>query len=61
LSIEKNFKAQSVSGKVSRLGLCMDFNVMACDFQSTAFCAAQMGKWQGDIWVNTPVSQWGGV
>ena len=37
----------------------MDFNVMACDFASTAFCAAQMGKWQGNIWMNTPVSQWG--
>ncbi|NNG81913.1 carbohydrate porin [Acinetobacter sp. ANC 5378] len=60
LSIEKNFKAQGVSVKVGHLGLGMDFNVMACDFQSTAFCAAQMGKWQGNIWMNTPVSQWGG-
>ena len=60
LSIEKNFKEQGVSVKVGRLGLGMDFNVMACDFQSTAFCAAQMGKWQGNIWMNTPVAQWGG-
>lgn len=60
LSIEKNFKEQGVSIKVGRLGLGMDFNVMACDFQSTAFCAAQMGKWQGSMWMNTPVSQWGG-
>ena len=37
-----------------------DFDVMACDFVSNAFCAAQMGKWQGNIWMNTPVSQWGG-
>ncbi len=37
LSIEKNFKEQGVSVKVGRLGLGMDFNVMACDFQSTAF------------------------
>lgn len=60
LSIEKNFKEQGISVKVGRLGMGMDFNVMACDFQSNAFCAAQMGKWQGNIWMNTPVAQWGG-
>ncbi|ALH95373.1 porin [Acinetobacter equi] len=60
LSIEKNFKEQGISVKVGRLGLGMDFNVMACDFVSTAFCAAQMGKWQGNIWMNTPVAQWAG-
>ncbi len=60
LSIEKNFKEQGISIKAGRLGLGMDFNVMACDFASTAFCAAQMGKWQGTIWMNTPVAQWGG-
>ena len=59
LSIEKKFKDQGTSIKVGRLGLGMDFNVMACDFASTAFCAAQMGKWQGNIWMNTPVAQWG--
>ncbi|MDN5512409.1 carbohydrate porin [Acinetobacter sp.] len=60
LSIEKNFKEQGISVKAGRLGMVMDFNVMACDFQSNAFCAAQMGKWQGNIWMNTPVAQWGG-
>ena len=59
LSIEKTFKGQGLSIKAGRLGLGMDFNVMACDFASTAFCAAQMGKWQGNIWMNTPVAQWG--
>lgn len=59
LSIEKNYKEQGLSIKAGSLGLGMDFNVMACDFASTAFCAAQMGKWQGNIWMNTPVSQWG--
>lgn len=59
LSIEKKFKDQGTSIKAGRLGLGMDFNVMGCDFASTAFCAAQMGKWQGNIWMNTPVSQWG--
>ena len=42
------------------MGLGTEFNTMACDFQSNAFCAAQMGKWQGKLWYNTPVSQWGG-
>ncbi|OTG83943.1 carbohydrate porin [Acinetobacter sp. ANC 4648] len=60
LSIEKNFAEQGVNVKVGRLGLGTDFNTMACDFQNNAFCAAQMGKWQGKIWYNTPVSQWGG-
>ena len=59
LSIEKQFKQQGLSIKAGRLGLGMDFNVTGCDFASTAFCAAQMGKWQGNIWMNTPVSQWG--
>lgn len=59
LSIEKNYKDQGLSIKAGRLGLGMDFNVMACDFASTTFCAAQMGKWQGNIWMNTPVAQWG--
>lgn len=59
LSIEKKFEQQGVSIKAGRMGIGTDFNVMACDFQSTAFCAAQMGKWQGKIWMNTPVSQWG--
>ena len=60
LSIEKRFKEQGLSVKVGRLGLGSDFDVMGCDFVSNAFCAAQMGKWQGNIWMNTPVSQWGG-
>lgn len=59
LSIEKNFKQQGISIKAGRLGIGMDFNVMACDFQSSAFCSAQVGKWQGNIWMNTPVAQWG--
>ena len=60
LSIEKNFKEQGLSIKVGRLGLGTDFDVMPCDFVSTAFCTAQMGKWQGNIWMNSPVAQWGG-
>lgn len=60
LYIEKNFKAQGVNVRIGRMGLGTEFNTMACDFQGNAFCAAQMGKWQGKLWYNTPVSQWGG-
>jgi len=42
LSIEKRFKEQGLSVKVGRLGLGSDFDVMACDFVSNAFCAAQI-------------------
>ncbi|SPL70249.1 carbohydrate porin [Acinetobacter stercoris] len=59
LSIEKNFMDKALSIKAGRLGLGTDFNLMACDFQSTAFCSAQNGKWAGGIWYNIPVSQWG--
>ena len=45
--------------RAGRMGLGTEFNTMACDFQNNAFCAAQMGKWQGKLWYNTPVSQWG--
>lgn len=60
LYIEKNFKDQGISVRLGRMGLGTEFNTMACDFQGNAFCAAQMGKWQGKLWYNTPVSQWGG-
>ncbi|MFW1849625.1 carbohydrate porin [Acinetobacter guillouiae] len=59
LYIEKNFKDQGLSLRLGRMGLGTEFNTMACDFQGNAFCAAQMGKWQGKLWYNTPVSQWG--
>lgn len=58
--IDKTFKDQGISVRLGRMGLGTEFNTMACDFQSNAFCAAQMGKWQGKLWYNTPVSQWGG-
>lgn len=60
LYVEKNFKDQGISVRLGRMGLGTEFNTMACDFQGNAFCAAQMGKWQGKLWYNTPVSQWGG-
>ena len=59
LYIEKNFAEQGLNVRVGRMGLGTEFNSMACDFQGNAFCAAQMGKWQGKLWYNTPVSQWG--
>ena len=58
--IDKTFKDQGLSIRLGRMGLGTEFNTMACDFQGNAFCAAQMGKWQGKLWYNTPVSQWGG-
>lgn len=58
--LDKTFKDQGISIRLGRMGLGTEFNTMACDFQSNAFCAAQMGKWQGKLWYNTPVSQWGG-
>lgn len=58
--IDKTFKDQGISVRLGRMGLGTEFNTMACDFQGNAFCAAQMGKWQGKLWYNTPVSQWGG-
>src|SRR5690606_36689118 len=55
LSIEKYYKDQGLSIMVGRPGLRMDFNVMVSDFPTTAFRAAQLGKWQVSIWMNTPV------
>lgn len=60
-SIEKQFKDSGVSVRLGRFGMGTYFNVMSCDFQNTSFCTAQMGKWQGGSWYNTPVSQWGGM
>lgn len=59
LYIDKKFDS-GWDVRLGRMGLGTEFNTMACDFQSNAFCAAQMGKWQGKLWYNTPVSQWGG-
>lgn len=61
LSIEKQFKDQSISVRLGRFGMGTYFNVMSCDFQNTSFCTAQMGKWQGSSWYNIPVSQWAGM
>lgn len=61
LSIEKQFKDQSISVRLGRFGMGTYFNVMSCDFQNTSFCTAQMGKWQGNSWYNIPVSQWAGM
>ena len=57
LYIEKNFKDQGLSLRLGRMCLSTEVNTMACDFQGNAFCAAQMGKWQGKLWYNTPVKQ----
>ncbi|MDM1251402.1 carbohydrate porin [Acinetobacter johnsonii] len=58
LSIEKNFSNAVTSIRVGRFAMGTYFNVMSCDFQNNSFCGAQMGKWQGNKWINAPVSQW---
>ena len=60
LSIEKQFGNTGFNIKVGRLSMGADFDVMSCNFQNSSFCGAQMGKWQNNIWMNTPVAEWGG-
>lgn len=45
--------------KVGRMGLSDDFNASHCEFQNLMLCGGQLGKTVGDIWFNSPVSQWG--
>ncbi|QIO06798.1 carbohydrate porin [Acinetobacter shaoyimingii] len=60
LSIEKQFSNSGLNIKVGRITIGNDFDVMACDFQNSSFCGAQMGKWQSNLWMNNPVASWGG-
>lgn len=57
-SIEKQFDL-GVNIKGGWMSMGSDFDVMSCNFQNSAFCGAQMGKWQSNIWMNNPVAQWG--
>lgn len=59
LTIEKNFKDLGLNLKAGRMAIGTDFDFMPCDFQNMSFCAAQMGKWQNNIWKNAPAAQWG--
>ncbi|WP_041711716.1 carbohydrate porin [Pseudomonas sp. ATCC 13867] len=45
--------------KAGRMGEAEDFNSFPCDFQNLAFCGSQIGAWDGGVWYNWPVSQWG--
>ncbi len=60
-SVEKIFGNSGLSVRVGRIGMGSYFDTMGCDFQSTSFCTAQNGKWQGNIWYNEPVAQWAAI
>ncbi|WP_343596151.1 carbohydrate porin [Acinetobacter sp.] len=44
--------------KAGRMGMSEDFNGSQCEFQSLILCGGQVGKSQGDVWYNGPVSGW---
>lgn len=44
--------------KAGRMGMSEDFNGSHCEFQSLILCGGQVGKTQGDVWYNGPVSGW---
>ena len=57
--IKKGFLNNDLQIKVGRMGLSDDFNASHCEFQNLMLCGGQLGKTVGDIWFNSPVSQWG--
>lgn len=44
--------------KAGRMGMSEDFNGSQCEFQSLILCGGQIGKSQGAVWYNSPVSGW---
>ncbi|MBK0063095.1 MULTISPECIES: carbohydrate porin [unclassified Acinetobacter] len=57
--IKKGFSENRLQIKFGRMGLSDDFNASHCEFQNLMLCGGQLGKTVGDIWFNSPVSQWG--
>ncbi|WP_152877588.1 carbohydrate porin [Acinetobacter guerrae] len=57
--IKKGFVDNHLQIKFGRMGLSDDFNASQCEFQNLMLCGGQLGKTVGDIWFNSPVSQWG--
>ncbi|MFU9047780.1 carbohydrate porin [Acinetobacter tibetensis] len=57
--IKKGFLDNNLQFKVGRMGLSDDFNGSHCEFQNLMLCGGQLGKTVGDVWFNSPVSQWG--
>ncbi|OAL76229.1 porin [Acinetobacter sp. SFB] len=56
--IKKGFKDNTVQVKVGRMGLNEDFDGGQCEFQNLILCGNQIGKTNGSIWYNFPVSGW---
>ena len=56
--IKTGFIDNTLQVKLGRMGMAEDFNSSHCEFQSIILCGGQMGKAQGDVWYNGPVSGW---
>lgn len=57
--IKKGFMDNNLQFKLGRMGLNEDFNGAQCEFQNLILCGNQIGKSNGSIWYNSPVSGWG--
>nr|WP_227515663.1 carbohydrate porin [Acinetobacter qingfengensis] len=56
--IKSGFIDNTLQIKIGRMGMSEDFNGSHCEFQSLILCGGQVGKSQGDVWYNGPVSGW---
>ncbi len=56
--IKTGFLDNTLQFKLGRMGMSEDFNSSHCNFQSLILCGGQVGKSQGDVWYNGPVSGW---
>lgn len=56
--IKHGFLDNTLQVKAGRMGMSEDFNGSQCEFQSLILCGGQVGKSQGDVWYNSPVSGW---
>ena len=56
--VKTGFLDNALQVKLGRMGMAEDFNSSHCEFQSIILCGGQMGKAQGDVWYNGPVSGW---
>lgn len=56
--VKTGFMDNTLQVKLGRMGMAEDFNSSHCEFQSLILCGGQIGKAQGDVWYNGPVSGW---
>ena len=56
--IKTGFLNNTLQVKAGRINLSEDFNASHCQFQSLLLCGGQVGKSQGSVWYNSPVSGW---